>query len=124
RRWLHRVLRLLRQPDAPSCNDLEADACHFGRWYAGPGRNRYQAFAEFEAIGRRHERVQELATQLLTQTRDEATDASAEHLLPLQKANDKLLRKIGQLIQQVTPADDSGTARPNGLYPCVWSELD
>ncbi len=110
RRWLQRFFRLLEQPDAPSGTDLEADADAFRHWYANAGRAPYQRFAEFQAIGRRYERVHALALQLLNQTGQDDTDA--DQWLPLQKASDDFLTEIGRLIQQVAPAE-----RPERLNP-------
>ncbi|MBK5931397.1 EAL domain-containing protein [Halochromatium salexigens] len=122
RRWLQRFIKMLTEPEGPICTDLEADACYFGRWYAGPAHARYQAFAEFQSIGRRHERVHMLAIQLLTQAEHGEADAAADRLLALQKASDNLLTEIGRLIQQVTPAGRAEWLNPP-VYPGAWSKL-
>jgi hypothetical protein len=83
--------------------------CRFGRWYHGNGYSRYGHFPGYAALGPIHERVHELAVELLELAATNAREDAQARLVVLYAQRDRFLAGLDVLIAQVT----GGTVMPD-----------
>jgi diguanylate cyclase (GGDEF)-like protein/PAS domain S-box-containing protein len=96
RRWVEEVEACLcGNGSAP---DLDHRQCRFGRWLAGAGQRRYGTRPGFAAVGRRHQRIHELAVELLALQRGGGAAAACRRLPELHDARDTLLAALHELM--------------------------
>ena len=79
---------------------LDRDACAFGTWYLGRGREAYGAAPGFAELGRLHERVHDLADRLVAPAgRDPATGSRAALLDEVVATQRALTERLEALVR-------------------------
>ena len=102
RAWITSVLRRCRHETDIDPALLDADHCEFGRWYAGEGRLGYGQRSLFKDLEPLHQRVHEIASELML-TSDGEPDA--ELLEQLDHASNRFLDHLAML--QNAPIDNT-----------------
>ena len=62
--WIEELVQCLEQDTSHCPPPLDIHHCRFGRWYHGPGQDRYGQLPAFRVIDASHHQVHELASQL------------------------------------------------------------
>jgi EAL domain-containing protein (putative c-di-GMP-specific phosphodiesterase class I) len=62
--WIEELVQCLEQDTSHCPPPLDIHHCRFGRWYHGPGQDRYGHLPAFRVIDASHHQVHELASQL------------------------------------------------------------
>lgn len=94
----------------PAPPPLASPECHFGQWYAGAGRARYQEQALFAPLGELHEQLHQLGNRLVAEKaagRETDLEPALAQLLELQ---DQLIAGLQQLPLALHPTPRPGTA--------------
>ena len=78
RDWVTSVLRRSRRETDIDPELLDADHCRFGRWYAGEGRLQYGHRSLFKDLDPLHQRVHEIASELLLTSDGQPDEALLE----------------------------------------------
>jgi diguanylate cyclase (GGDEF)-like protein/PAS domain S-box-containing protein len=92
--WGDGVIASLNQGSRGKAPVLASNACRLGRWWHGAAQRRYGAIPEFQLIGPLHERVHDLAAQLLTQAASGDEDAAREQVPEFLRCQQALLAGI------------------------------
>jgi len=100
--WMHQSLE-----QRPSPPPLDGRECNFGHWYYGEGHTRYLHLAEFRAVESVHERLHQLAQQLVIQTEAGEVIASRETETELM-ANSQAFRDSLVKIRTAVKHPDAG----------------
>lgn len=82
-----------------------ADECHFGKWFRGEGEERYGARSEYEEIRTLHNRVHQVAEQLLGAYSEGRHDESLARLGELHDLREMMTMHLRYLVQAVGQPD-------------------
>ncbi|HEY6896696.1 MAG TPA: EAL domain-containing protein [Rhodocyclaceae bacterium] len=77
KRWVDRVAAMLGGETEGEPPPLDVHECRLGRWYYGPGHERYQASPRFISLGPLHEDVHRVGSELLALSRQNPAAAAA-----------------------------------------------
>lgn len=99
--WIKDLVSALNESDMTKLPQMDKDLCDFGRWYEGPGDERYGALMEFRAIAPVHDKIHMLAEDIRAGIA-RGDVAAAKDLLPeLYARRDELLHLLYGLIGKI-----------------------
>jgi len=91
-RWVEKVVNHITSDSSPNLPELSASKCSFSHWYNGLGNFQYGMHPSYPFIGPKHEKVHQLAKQLI-QDENNAKKQS-ELLAQLQQAKKELIESL------------------------------
>lgn len=107
RKWVAQVAAHVAAPSEHELPALSAQECRFGRWYKGSGISAYGHLPEFEAIGEDHQRIHDLAGELVALVREgrqqEAEDRLEEFFIARDAVSDALERLVEKVAAEHGP---------------------
>ncbi|NEX19291.1 EAL domain-containing protein [Thiorhodococcus mannitoliphagus] len=106
RRWVDEFVDALNDGDIARLTEIDRDPCRFERWYQGSGSTHYGALEAFEAIGRSHLKVHELASGIMALAEHGEMASAQERLPSLFEARDALIGHLGELILRLETAGE------------------
>ncbi|MRR08523.1 EAL domain-containing protein [bacterium] len=105
KRWIDQMVKLL---ESNTDNDLpppivDPHRCRFGRWYNGPGGQRYSHLVEFLDLEDIHQRIHTFGGELLALHRSGNGDQARSQLPQLLALRDELMARLKELQAVVLP---------------------
>ena len=98
--WVEKLRQHVSSPasDATALPPMSPAESRFGRWYHGAGKLHYGDAAEFQILGRIHERIHALAPHLISAYRHENSAEAARLTKELQAQENTLFDAVMSLI--------------------------
>ena len=112
RAWVEKVHWHVEHPQEESLFIADCSTCSFGRWFEGNGVTRYGQFAQYEFIGKLHQRGHELADRALELARTGQQEAAHSCLQELCESRDQLLGLLALLMKQHRGQPQTGENQP------------
>jgi diguanylate cyclase (GGDEF)-like protein len=100
--WLEQLLQHLKNPKEQSLPPLSSQQCSFGYWCHGSGRNHYGHWREFQAIDLVHERIHQLAAELIEEINHHDTNNLTALKAELENLCELMLNQLQDLMQKVS----------------------
>jgi hypothetical protein len=96
RSWIKQIESWLLDAES-SAPPLASNACRFGQWYNGAGKQRYGAYAAFQALDEQHQAVHRLGQTLVALHQAGQNEAARQRLDELHALRDRLVTQIAVL---------------------------
>ena len=100
RAWVEKVHWHVEHSKNESLFIADCRTCSFGRWFEGSGVARYGKLAQYQSVGKLHERGHELAGRALELARGGQLEAAHHCLQALCESRDQLLGLLALLMNQ------------------------
>jgi hypothetical protein len=102
RHWMYRVEQALAGASPDELRQIAEGDCPFGRWYDGPGRERFGHLAEFLAVGERHAELHRVVADCSSRGSVEGGSASTATLRRRVEDASRMLRgELKRLVQRI-----------------------
>jgi hypothetical protein len=99
RKWVEDVVGYLHAPEGSAPPVLDSRQCRFGLWYHGTGMIRYGNLAAFAEIEPVHEKIHDLARELVAQAHQGQAAGTPARMPELQRLSDRLVARLQDLIE-------------------------
>lgn len=99
--WVASVSAYIRGGGMGVVSPMDSRDCHLGRWYHGQGSARYGSRPEFAQIGVRHERLHEVARELVDLLQRGGGDEAVARLTELNAAAEATVTALNELLTAV-----------------------
>lgn len=101
RKWADQIAAYVTAPTGQELPALGAQECRFGRWYQGSGISAYGHLAEFEEIGDDHQRIHDIAGDLVALVKEGRQRDAANRLEEFFAARDAVSVALDRLVERV-----------------------
>jgi diguanylate cyclase (GGDEF)-like protein/PAS domain S-box-containing protein len=102
RHWMYRVEQALAGASPDELKQIAEGDCPFGRWYDGPGRERFGHLEEFLAVGERHAELHRVVADCSSRGSVEGGSASTATLRRRVEDASRMLRgELRRLVQRI-----------------------
>lgn len=98
RAWVRQMGAWLdADPDVPLPPALDHHTCRFGKWYDGPGRQRYEHLPSFAAIGEIHEAIHRHGLELVRLREEGRTEEGRRLFEQMTALRDQLVEQLASM---------------------------
>ena len=107
RKWADQIAAYVSAPTEQELPALGAQECRFGRWYQGSGISAYGHLAEFQEIGDDHQRIHDLAGDLVALVKEGRQREAEERMEDFFAARDAVSAALNRLVEKVAAEHSS-----------------
>ncbi|MFP4294435.1 MAG: EAL domain-containing protein [Halothiobacillaceae bacterium] len=106
RRWIGQLFRYLESGENTLLPNLDPQQCSFGRWYHGAGQARFGWDKGFRKIDALHERVHQLASDLVAAHAEGQAGKCRDIEKQLRRTHRRVVSRLATMRKKLQPADD------------------